>query len=249
MAFAEFGPGIIIVTRTDIPNQTPINVGYAQELTLNVKGKSVKLYGTNQFPLVVARGTIDATAKFTAAEISGIAWNSFFYGMSSFTAGGYQWNVSEQHAVPAGGTLTVTNGGSFDQDLGVLYDATALPVIKGSTAPGAGSYEQTAGGVYTFNTADAGKTVDVTYSSSNAAGQSLVITNQAIGTTPTFQLDYYTNLSGAAGGQFAVRLFACVADSHEMPFKLEDFAKPTFDASFFALTNGKVMEYVFPQVG
>ena len=46
-----------------------------------------------------------------------------------------------------------------------------------------------------------------------------------------------------------MRLFACVADSHEMPFKLEDFAKPTFDASFFALTNGKVMEYVFPQVG
>ncbi len=249
MAFATFGPGILIVTRTDLTNQTPINIGYAQELSLDVKGTTKQLYGQNQFPLVSARGTIKASGKFVAAEISAFAWNSFFYGMSAFIAGGYAWQVNEQHVVPAGGTFTVTAGGSFDADLGVLYGATGLPALKGSVAPGANSYQQTTGGVYILNTADVGKTVGITYSASTAVGQSLLITNQPIGTTPTFQLDYYTNLNQPTSTPFAVRVFSCVAGGHTMGFKLEDFMMPNFDFDFFALPNGNVMDYVFPQIG
>lgn len=249
MAFATFGPGILIVTRTDLANQTPINIGYAQELSLDIKGTTKQLFGQNQFPLVAARGTIKASGKFVAAEISGIAWNAFFYGQSGFTTGGYAWQVGEQHVVPAGGSLTVTAGGSFDTDLGVIYQATNLPVLKGSVAPGAGSYEQTAGGVYVLNTADVGKTVAVTYSASTAAGQSLLVTNQLIGSTPTFQLDYYTNLNQPGSSPFAVRVYSCVAGTHSLAFKLEDFMIPNFDFDFFANAAGNVIEYVFPQVG
>lgn len=252
MAFATFGPGIIIVTRTDIATQTPINVGYAQGLTLDIKGNLKELYGTSQFPLVVARGTIKASGKFESAEVSGIAWNAFYYGLASgFSSGGFQWQIGEKHVVPAGGTFTVTAGGSFDQDLGVIYDSSALPVLKtASVAPGAGSYELSAGGVYILNTVDVGKTVDVTYTASNSAGQTLVVTNQPIGTTPQFQLDYYTNLNQQGGATpFAVRVFACVAGGHALNFKLEDFMMPNFDFSFYALSNGNVLTYVFPQVG
>lgn len=248
MPFAIFGPGIIVVTRTDIANQTPVNVGYAQELSLDLAGSTKQLYGQNQIALVAARGTVKATGKFKAAMISGLAWNSFFYGQS-LVAGGVQWNVGEQHAVPAGGSVTVTNGASFDADLGPVYDATNTPAIKGSVAPGAGSYELSAGGIYVFNTADLGKTVDITYTSSTSAGESLLMKNQQIGVTPTFQLDYYTDLSGTSGGPFSARVYACVAAKHSMGFKLEDFMMPEFDFDFFALPNGNVINYVFPQIG
>jgi len=249
MSFAAFGPGIIIVTRTDLAQQTPINIGYAQSLSLDIAGEVKPLYGTYQFPLVQARGTIKASGKFVAAEISGIAWNSFFYGQSSFSAGGFQWNIGEQHTIPAGGTLTVTNSTNYDDDLGVIFDASRLPAQKTPSAPAAGYYAESAG-VYTFNTAQVGLVADVTYTSTVTTGQSLLVTSQVIGTTPTFQLDYYTNLNRPALGPtpFAVRVFACVAAKHSLGFKLSDFMMPEFDFEFFSLPNLNVLQYVFPEI-
>ena len=100
MAIAAFGPGIAIVTRTDVTPSTPVNIGYAQSLSLSFKGNSKELYGQNQLPLVVARGTIKVTGKLVAAEDSGIVMNSVFWGQS-FTSGGYTWNIGEAHTVPA----------------------------------------------------------------------------------------------------------------------------------------------------
>ncbi len=77
---AAFGPGILILTRTDIANGIAINTGYVQEFSLDFTGNTKQLYGQNQFPLVSARGTIKATGKWKAAVISGIAWNAAFYG-------------------------------------------------------------------------------------------------------------------------------------------------------------------------
>src|SRR6266446_139491 len=97
--FAAFGPGILIVSRTDTAVPLAINVGYAQELTLDATGTTKQLYGQSQFPLLAARGTIKATGKWKAAVISGIAWNAAFYGNTGgSTAGlstgtGFDWNV------------------------------------------------------------------------------------------------------------------------------------------------------------
>jgi hypothetical protein len=247
MAFAAFGPGIIILTRTDLPAQTPINVGFAQELSLDFAGESKELFGQNQFAEVIARGTIKASGKMKAAEISGIAWNSVFFGMSGFAAGGFAWNPAEQHTISAGGLITVTNSALFDQDLGVLYDATAQPFQKGSVAPSAGHYSVGAG-VYAFNTAEAGTTVDITYTSSTTVGQSLTVTSQPIGTTPNFQLDYWTNLNQPGSTPFAVRIFACVASKLSIAGKLTDFIMPEFDFGIYALPNKNVFTGVFPQV-
>ena len=103
MAFAVFGPGIIIVTRTDIANQTPVNIGYSQELSLDFTGETKPLFGQDQFPLVQARGTIKASGKIKAAMVSGLAWNSIFFGMTAFQTGGFTWNIGEAHAIPAAG--------------------------------------------------------------------------------------------------------------------------------------------------
>jgi hypothetical protein len=248
--FAAFGPGILIVTRTDLTTPVAVNIGYAQEMSLDFSGNTKELFGQNQFPLVAARSTIKATGKIKAATISGIAWNNVFFGGTLTPASGFAWVVDEAASIP-GTPFTVTVAGSaqFDADLGVKYAATGLPFQRVASAPVAGQYS-VAAGVYTFASADTLSAVLITYTKTitTATVQKTIITNQPIGTTPTFQMDYYNSLNQPGSTPFAIRLFACIASKLSIAFKLEDFAMPEFDFSLFANSSGQVFENVYPQI-
>jgi hypothetical protein len=249
MAVAAFGPGIAIVTRTDVTPSTPVNVGYANSLSLSFKGTTKELYGQNQFPLVVARGTVKATGKLVAAEDTGIALNSMFIGQT-FSTGGIIWNINEAHTIP--GTpfqVTVTNSATFDVDLGVYYATTLLPFQKVATPSAVGQYSVSAG-VYTFYSSDTGAAVLITYSSTTAVTtvQNLPIANQLIGTAPTFQLDYYTTVNQPTPKTLIYRCYACIADSVSWDYKLEDFGLPTFEFALMQNSAGKVMGKYYPEV-
>ena len=97
---AVFGPGSLYVTRNDIPNQTPVNIGYAQEFSYDESAEAKELYGQNQYPLVIARGTIKATGKMKAATVSGLALNAAFNGQS-FNTGSLEMAQAEPHTIPA----------------------------------------------------------------------------------------------------------------------------------------------------
>ena len=68
MALVEFGPGVLYVTRTDVANSTPINIGFANEFSFDVKVNVKELFGQNQYPLAVAAGTKKITLKAKAAH-------------------------------------------------------------------------------------------------------------------------------------------------------------------------------------
>lgn len=251
---AAFGPGIAIIRRTDIANGVIVNVGYVNELNLDFAGTTKQLFGQNQYPIVAARGTVKATGKWKSAVLSGLAWNNAFFGQT-FAAGTLQWNIGEASTVPATPfTVTVTNSANFDADLGVVYTATGLPaqrVTAGSEA--AGKYSVTETGVnkgkYVFSAADTGLAINITYSSTLAgSGQTLGITNQPIGFTPTFQLDYYTNLNQPASKPFIVRVYACVAAKIALAAKLEDYIMPEFDFDIFADNSNRVVNFAYPEV-
>lgn len=250
---AAFGPGILIVTRTDTTTPIAINVGYAQELNLDFAGNTKPLFGQNQYPLVVARGTVKATGKWKAATISGIAWNSAFYAGTLSTTNSVSWNVDSTYTTSTSSTtLQVGSSLTFDKDLGVRYSTTNLPlqrVTTGLEATGKYSITTASAGLYNFAAGDAGVAIKVTYTNlQSASGQNLVISNQLIGTTPTFSLDYYTNLNQPTSKPFAVRLFACVASKHTIATKLEDFVMPEFDFDVFADASGSVVGYYFPEI-
>ncbi len=257
---AAFGPGILIVQRTDITTPAPVNVGFAQEFSFDASATSKQLYGQNQWPLVVARGTIKGTAKIKAATLSGLAWAAAFYGGSgASTTNQFAWNVGSTFSLSTASTAAIQVGSSltFDTDLGVVYAASGLPLQRVSTGSEAlGKYSVTTGspGLYNFSAADTtagpagGQGIKVTFTNTTTVGQSILHTNQLIGTTPTFQLDYFTQLSQPTAKPFAIRLYACVAAKHMLPFKLEDFSIPEFDVDFFALANGNVFNMVFPEV-
>jgi hypothetical protein len=248
MPLAVFGPGVLIVTRTDLTTpQTPVNIGYAQELTLDAAGETKQLYGQDQLPLVTARSTIKATGKIKAAMIQPLAYNTCFWGQSS-TVGGRSWNIGESKTVPTGGgTVTVSNGATFDADLGAVYASNQVPFQRVTVAPTIGTYSvNTTNGQYAFASADQSLGVNITYTNTIATGSTLAIVNQPIGFTPTFQLDYWTQLNQPQALPFSVRVYYCVADKLMMQFKLTDFMMPEFDFTYAALQSGKVVDYVYP---
>lgn len=251
--FAAFGPGILIVTRTDLTTPVAINVGFAQELTIDFAGTTKQLYGQKQFPLVAARGTIKATGKWKAAVISGIAWNNAFYG-GTFSTGGINWNIDSTFTTSTSvATVQIGSSLTFEADLGVKYAASNLPlqrVTTGSEVVGKYSVASTSPGLYTFAGTDITTPTNIkaTFTNTTATGQSLIVTNQSIGFTPAFQLDYYTSLSQPTARAFAVRLYACVGGKHSLGFKLEDFLMPEFDFDLFADASDRVIDYCFPEI-
>lgn len=251
---AAFGPGIAIVRRLDLTNGPIINIGYANEMQIDFSGTTKELFGQNQLPIAAARGTVKITGKIKAATLSGLAFNHAFFGQG-FTSGGIIWNIAEPQVVPTTPfTITVTNAATFDADLGVTYVATALPLQRvtagGEVAGKSYSVTETGGnkGKYVFAAGDVGLSVNITYSSTTAAGQTLNINNPAIGTTPTFQLDYYTTLNQPTPKTFIVRCFSCITSKLVLAAKLEEFIMPEFDFDMFANNTGQVANIYTPEI-
>lgn len=256
---AVFGPGILIVSRTDITIPSPVNVGFVQEFSIDATGVIKELFGQNQWPLAVARGTIKGTGKFKSAVISGLAWSALFYGNAESTTNQIAWNVGSTFTLSTASAAAIQVGSSltFDADLGITYVSNGLPfqrVSTGTEVAGKYSVASTQPGLYTFSAADTtggpagGTPIKITYTNTTTVGGNLTVTNQLIGSTPTFQLDYYTNFNQPTSKPFVVRIFSCVAAKHMMAFKLEDFMIPEFDFSLFANAAGNVYSMTSPEI-
>lgn len=241
----SFGSGVLLGTRTDIANATPINFGLVQEVTIEETATIKELTGQFQRPVAIARGTIKTTGKAKVARISGLAFANLFYGVTP-SAGQLATSFAEAGAVAATTpfTVAVANAATFVDDEGVLFAATGSPLTKVASAPAAGQYS-VASGVYSFNSSDAGKAVLISYTyTASGGGQKFTVANQLLGTTPTFQAIFYTTFQGQA---ISLKLNNCT--SHKLSFhtKLEDFVMPEFEFSCFADAGGNVMTWSFAE--
>jgi hypothetical protein len=245
MAVFQFGSGVLLGARTDIANVTPVNFGLIQEVQLDLSFTTKELYGQNQFAIAIARGTAKMTGKAKMAQISGLAFNNLFFGMTlsnSYTASSF----GEADTVPASSpyTVTVAHAATFVADYGVVYAATGLPLSLVASAPGAGQYSVSAG-IYTFNAGDAGKAVLVNYIYTvSSGGQKIPLVNQPLGTTPTFSAQLYTSFQGKT---VTVSLYNCVSSKLSYATKLEDFTVPELDFSIFANAAGNVLDWSFSE--
>lgn len=241
----SFGSGILVGTRTDIPNATPVNFGLVQEVTIEETATIKELYGQYQRPIVEARGTIKTTGKAKVAKISGLAFANLFYGAVP-AVGQVATSFAEAGTVPASSpfTVAVANSATFVNDNGVVYTSTGLPLTKVASGPSAGQYS-VASGVYTFSSADAGKAVLASYTYAvSGSGQKFTVTNQLLGTTPTFQAQFFTTFQGQA---VSLTLNNCTSSKLSFKTKLEDFVMPEFDFSCFADSAGNVMTWSFAE--
>lgn len=237
-----FGSGVLIGTRTDIPNATPVNFGLLQEVTIDEQASTKSLMGQFQRPIAIARGSVKTTGKAKVARISGLAFANLYYGVSP-SPGQVATSFAEAAAIPAAPfQVTVANAANFIDDAGVVYAATGLPLTLVASAPAQGQYA-VADGLYSFSTADSGKGVLISYTYALAAnGQKFTVTNQLMGTTPTFKAKFYTTFQGEP---VSLQLNACVSNKFSFGTKLEDFVLPEFDFEAFADASNTVMTWSF----
>ena len=103
-------------------------------------------------------------------------------------------------------------------------------------------------GVYTFSSVDnvAGVKVLINYTYGiTTAEQKFTVTNQLVGTTPTFKVKFYTTFQNQA---ISLQLNNCTSNKLSFQTKLEDFTLPEFDFSCFADASGNVMTWSFAEV-
>jgi hypothetical protein len=246
----SFGSGVLFGTRTDIANATPVNFGLVQEVTIDETATIKELAGQFQRPVAIARGTIKTTGKAKVARISGLAFSNFYYGYTP-VAGQTATSFAEgPTAIPTTPfTITVANAATYVDDAGVVNSATGLPLILVASGPAAGQYSvNTSTGVYTFSSADnvSGVKVLISYTYSIVAtGQKFTVSNQLLGTTPTFKAKFYTTFQGQA---ISLQLNNCTSSKLTFDTKLEDFIMPEFDFSCFADASGNVMTWSFAEL-
>lgn len=244
----SFGSGVLQGFRNDIATQTPINFGLIQEASLDLAFDTKELYGQYQFPVAVARGKAKFGGKAKMARISGLALGTLFFGITP-TIGQIATAFAEgPSAIPTTPfQVTVANGATFVDDLGVVNATTGLPLTKVAAGPITGQYSVSAAGVYTFSSADnvSGVLVLISYTYTvSATGEKIVITNQLLGTTPTFQANLFTTFQGKA---MSFKLPNCTSSKLMMATKLDDFMLPDIDFAIYADAAGNVGTWSFAE--
>lgn len=251
MGQITYGPGALFFTRTDVVVPQPVNVGYVNEFSIEEAGETKSLYGQTDYPLAVRRGTVKASGKMKAALMSATGLNVF--NGNIITAGTQTLAaLRESGTIPASTSFTVVaaNAAKFAKDLGPVYASNLVPFTNMGTAAltGAGQYQVSNGGTYTFDSVDAGLGVYLNYAYTDTVdgGFTKITTSRQIGLMPTFQIDYVTQ--DPVGGTFYIRIFAAVAAKLSRSFKLTDFMMPELDFEFGQNSAGNVyMESYSPQ--
>lgn len=219
-------------------NSTPRKFATLQDVQFDLQFTTKQLYGQNQFAVDVRRAQAKFTGKAKFAQISGAMLNDLFFSQAAAT-GLLLSAVGEAGTVAAATpyTVTVANAATFDTDLGVVYAATGAPLTRVASAPAQGQYS-VAAGVYTFNAADTGAAVLIDYLYTAAGGGTKVaLSNQAMGTTPTFMGVFSTT---ASGKNVTLKLNLCTSSKLSLQTKIEDYTIPELDFEVMADASNNI---------
>lgn len=122
-------------------------------------------------------------------------------------------------------TLTETIAGSGYTPSTATVVGTGVITSATATVSSAGT------GTFTFFSGDSGKKVQYQYDYVLATGKTIQITNNMMGTAPTFEMEFYSVLDGR---QIALVLNNCTTDKLDFSFKNEDYMIPNISYSAFA---------------
>ena len=249
MAQYGFGSGSMYVTPLQdstgaaISNPTPMKLMDLQEGALDFGAESKKLYGQNSFAAAVGVAKRNIGVKIKQGRVLARAWNALFFGQT-LQAGiiGVKTDTTGA-AVPTTPfqiTPTVPSSGTWAADLGVL-DSNGVPMTRVASAPATGQYS-VAAGVYTFASADTGKTVYINfrYTASSTTASKMAVANQPMGYAPTFSCDLSVVYQGKET-YFGFPL--CIASKMALTFKNDDFTIPEFEFEGMDNGSGNVMNW------
>ena len=223
-----FGSGYFYAI-PNITNPNPTAFGATQSISCDFKRDLKYLHGTEQLPIENASGKVTVSGKVEMATVNGRLINDLLLG-GSMASGENQVVIGEQHSIPPTGPYTITiappGSGTFGQNLGVKYTATNVPLVQVASGPTTGQYSQS-GAAFTFAPADEGLGITFDYSySESSTGQTVTMTNQAMGKTGNFTSVMAMNFGTE---QNTIQLNNCMSGGWSLATKLDDFAMPSFE--------------------
>lgn len=205
------------------------------ELSFTVK----ELMGATEFAEDLASASKKITGKITTGRMDLNLLNQLLFA-DVFNTGIVAIANLEAHTIATSPTDTVqvTNNTTFLQDLGVWYSNSfngnnPIQLVPVPSSPAQGQYVvNPVTGTYTFNGADAGAGVLISYEFSQTNGHTLTMTNKIMGSgRPVFQL----YLSQPYQGNNDMLLYYCRATKLNIPQKREDYM--ILEIDFMAAAN------------
>jgi hypothetical protein len=234
-----FGPGALYGTNLNA-NSTPRRFGELQDCSIDFAYTEKELYGSNQFPIAIARATAKVTGKAKFVQVNASVYNDLFFNQTQSTTLVNNTAVNEIQAI--GATVNATNHTTWTTDLGVIFSngplaGIALTLVSGSPTI-SGTYS-VAAGVYSFCSADvsAGNAVALNYVYTSSVGAIITGNNPLIGVTPMFSIVFNTQYNG---NQTTVTFPQCTSSKLNLPGKQGDFTVPELDFSVMANGSGQV---------
>jgi hypothetical protein len=233
-------------------NPTPQFFGTMQDFSLEIDQKLEELRGVSQFPDDVGPTDRKISGKIGFGKIELATLNQLYFGDTS-TTGVTAVAALENHTIPASSPYTITivppESGTFSEDMGVIYGtAGGLGGVftKVTTASAVQQYQNTGTVTYTFNSLDAGKAVQVSYTYNIAAvGATQQVNNQVIGFGPFFemwlQLSYQVDVAGYPTNSLWIA--QCRAGKLSTPLKRAGYLIQTLDIEAYANSSGQVMKW------
>ena len=244
-----FGAGKLIATPTTdatgaaVANPTPVAVAVLQDVSVDFDFETKTLYGNMQFPVAVGRGKGKVGWKAKSGDFNGALLGSLYFGQTAQPKrqGAV---VDAPHAIPSATAYTVTvtppASGVFGADLGVTDVTTGLPMQRVAATPEAGQYSVSNVGLYTFNVADKGKGVLISYEytiATSPGSETFNLTNQLMGYAPVFSALFFNQYMGKT---LVMKLNQNILGKLSRPMKNDDFTLTDMDADAFVDQTGSL---------
>lgn len=240
MTQAIFSSGIMYGIRTDSTGSSPEEFGLLQNVSIDFNREIKTLHGENQFPALCATGMSTIQGRAAHGRIFGALYADIFFGETLTT--GALVVAHNEHATVTSAAATVANSADFSDDLGVY-------LMTGGSGTGGGRLQQVpttpaamqysvAAGVYTFNVAQEGAAVRISYLYESNAGKKITINNQFMGVTPSFKLVLMNpGRTQFEAAPFSLVLNACTSGKLTFPTRIGEFALPEFEFQGYADAN------------
>lgn len=235
MVAYNFGVGNWFCKRTDTANQVVTLLGVLQDLEIDIDRTVKELIGQYALPVDIALAQMKITGKGKYAQVGATNLNNTILGQTLTSSSGFQIAAPENHTGAL--TITVTNGATFSEDLGVRYHSTGNPLQPVTSSPSTGQYIAGAAGVGAYNFAAADTvSLDIYYSYNVSTMQQITAVNQLMGQGTTFEL-IGSNTYNVCGVTkvISVKLNACKASKTGLPMKNIDYTM--FDLEFQAFAD------------
>lgn len=226
-----------------IPTATypkPIPFAILKGVSLDIGAELDTLRGEKVFAVDAAKKGGKVSGKIDLCEYNPDALALIIPGAASAT--GITTGVRDYSAsIPTTPfQITVPNSATWSKDLGVRNAATGALMTRAATATGTGVYS-VAAGVYTFNTADSGVAVLISYEYTTAGtGSTITVTNAVMTSSTAFGMDLFNTTSSKI---FTVRLPAVHIPKIGFGLKSEGWAEASLEYEAVA-DSGGVVAYI-----